>query len=246
MKNWKTLIALLMAAVMIFAIAACGIKEEEKPAEEPEQQEQQEEQEEETEDDGMVELSEDQMDDLYQQAAEKACEVRYSEYMPDVVVGHAEPFHIEREGDKGTWDVYLGASEYVALDGKAYEVAGSYGEAILKFDYTDDGPKLTDLIWSADGGDHDQWIEENFNKEALENWENFRKDDEQRDLLIEIVQKNAEDALGVPVEKDLLLEIDESKGTYQIIKTIESGDPENGDYTFDTETVKEGKLEDLK
>ena len=233
MKNWEKVIALIMAALMIFAFAACGSK-----TEEPEQQE-------ENADGERVELSEDQMDDLYQQAAEKALEVRYSAYMPDVVVGHAEPFYIEREEDKGTWDVYLGASEYVALDGKAYEVAGSYGEAILKFDYTEDGPVITDLIWSADGGDHDDWIKENFHKEALENWENFRKDDEQRDLLIEIVEKRAEDALGVPVEKDMLLEIDEGNGTYRVLKTIESGDPENGDYEFDTETVKEGRLSDL-
>ena len=233
MKNWKVLIAIAMAAFMVFAAAACGNKEESKAdPDDPANGE-------------MVELSEDQMDDLYQQAADKALEVRYSEYMPEVVVGHAEPFYIEREDDKGTWDVYLGASEYAVLDGKAYEIAGSYGEAILKFDYTDDGPVITDLIWSADGGDHDDWIKENFNKEAIDNWENFRKDDKEKDLLIEIVQKKAEDALGVPVDTDQLLEIDEGNGTYRLLKTIESGDPENGDYKFDTETVKEGKLSDL-
>ena len=141
--------------------------------------------------------------------------------------------------------MYLGASEYVALDGKAYEMSGSYGEAILKFDYTEEGPKLTDVIWSADGGDHDEWIKENFSEEGYQNWENFRKDDENREFIIEVIEKKAEDALGVPVEKDNLLEIDEEKGIYQIIKTIESGDTAE-DYKFDTEVIKEGKLEDLK
>ena len=192
----------------------------------------------------MVELSEDQMDDLYQQAAEKNHELQYSDYMPDTIVGHAEAFSIDRDGDKGTWDVHLVTGEYVALDGKAYEVSGSAGEAILKFDYTDEGPKLTDLIWSADGGDHDNWVKENFTKEALKNLEIFNKDDEGRDLLMDILDKKAEDALGVPAEKENLLEIDDNAGTYEIWKPIESG--EGDDYTFETETVKKGKLEDLK
>lgn len=238
-RNWMSMVALMLLVVMALGLAACGGKTSEQPAEEPAQEEEQEEV------STGPELSEDQMDDLYKQAAEKALELQYADYMPDELFGHAEPFNIARDGDKGTWDVYLGASEYVALDGKAYEMSGSYGEAILKFDYTADGPKLTELIWSADGGDHDQWIKDNFSEEGYKNWENWRKDDEGRDFIIETIEKEASDSLGVPVEKDNLLEIDKEKGTYQIVKTIESGDTAE-DYTFDTEVVEEGKLEDLK
>ena len=64
MKKMKIMIALVMTAAMVFTMAACGNKAAEKPAEEPEKQE-------EPVEENMVELSEDQMDDLYQQAAEK-------------------------------------------------------------------------------------------------------------------------------------------------------------------------------
>lgn len=241
MRNWKVLAALVMAAVMVFVMASCGSKAEEKPAEEPQEQEQ-----EESVDEGRVELSEDQMDDLYEQAAEKTLEERYSDYMPEKVVGYAETFNISRDGDKGTWDVYLVTGEYAAVDGKAYEVSGASGEAILKFDYTKDGPELTDVVWSADGSGHDKWIEDNFSEDGRENWNNFLKDEKNREELIEILDQKAKDALGVPVEQENVLEIDEEDGTYTITKIIESGDPADDDYEFDTETVKEGKLEDLK
>ena len=55
----------------------------------------------------------------------------------------------------------------------------------------------------------------------------------------------AEEALGVPVETENLLEIDLDAGTYKITKTIESGDPGSEDYTFDVETVESGNLSDL-
>lgn len=244
MKNSKTM-ALILAVVMMLSAAAvmtaCGNKAEEQPADEPEQQEELVEEPE----DG-PELSEDQMDDLYDQAARKVLEVQYADYMPDDVFGHAEAFSIERDGDKGVWDVYLGTGEYVVLDGKAYEVSGAYGEAILTFDYTAEGPKLTDVTWSADGGGHDKWIEDNFTEEAVEAWKTFLKDEKNTEFIKEVVEKKAEEKLGVPVETENLLEIDKDAGTYEIVKTIESGDPEDNTYTFDTETIQEGKLEDLK
>ena len=239
MKKMKIMIALVMTAAMVFTMAACGNKAAEKPAEEPEKQE-------EPVEENMVELSEDQMDDLYQQAAEKTLEARFSDYMPDKVVGHGEAFNISRDGDKGTWDVLLVTGEYAALDDKAYEIAGSYGEAILKFDYTQDGPKLNEVIWSADGGEHDKWIEENFSEEGLKNWKTFQKDEKNRKMLVDILDKKAETALGVPVEQENILEIDEEKGTYQVTKITETGDPGKDDYNMETETLKEGKLEDLK
>ncbi len=235
MKNWKKLLALGMVFVMVLAMAACGNKAEEKPAEEPE---------EEAEDYDGPELPEDLMDDLYDQAAKKDLQPRVADYMPDEIVGHAETFHITREGDKGRWYVYLGEGEYVEFDGKAYNITGSYGEAIIEFDYTQDGPKLTDVIWSEDGEGHEKWIEENFTDEARKNLETFNKDEKNRDLLIEIVEKKAEDALGVPVEKELLFQIDEAAGTYTLLKPIESGEGE--DYKFDTETITSGKLDELK
>ena len=238
-RLWKVLTALLMSAAMVFTMTACGDKKAEDVKDKTEEQ-----QEEAAED--MVELSEDQMDDLYQQAAEKVLELQYKDYLPDEIVGHAETFSIDRDGDKGTWDVLLMAEEYVALDGKAYSVSGSYGEAILEFDYTENGPKLIDVIWSEDGEVHDQWIEENFTDEAKKNMEIFNKDEKNRDLMLDILEQKAEDKLKVPVEDDLILTIDKEEGTYVVEKPVESGDPESDDYKFETETIRKGKLEDLK
>ena len=240
-SKWMSILALMVIAVMAISMTACGSKTEEQPAEEPAQEE-------EVPEDiaSGPELSEDQMDDLFDQAAKKVLEVQYGDYMPDDIFGHAEPFSIERDGDKGVWDVYLGAGEYVVLDGKTYEVSGSYGEAILTFDYTADGPKLTDVTWSADGGEHDKWIEKNFNEEAVAAWKEFMKDEKNAEFIKEVVQKKASDKFGVPAETENLLEIDKDAKTYEIVKVIESGDPEDGTYQFDTETIKEGKLEDLK
>ena len=225
-SKWMSILALMVIAVMAISMTACGSKTEEQPAEEPAQEE-------EVPEDiaSGPELSEDQMDDLFDQAAKKVL---------------AEPFSIERDGDKGVWDVYLGAGEYVVLDGKTYEVSGSYGEAILTFDYTAEGPKLTDVTWSADGGEHDKWIEKNFNEEAVAAWKEFMKDEKNAEFIKEVVQKKASDKFGVPAETENLLEIDKDAKTYEIVKVIESGDPEDGTYQFDTETIKEGKLEDLK
>ena len=39
MKKMKVMIALVLTAAMVFTMAACGNKAEEKPAEEPEKQE---------------------------------------------------------------------------------------------------------------------------------------------------------------------------------------------------------------
>ena len=238
MRKMKVMIALFMAVAMVFAMAACGNKAEE-PAEEPQEQE-------ESVEEDMVELSEDDMDDLFQQAAEQTLEAQYADYMPDKLIGHGEAFNISRDGDKGVWDVYLVTGEYAALDGKAYEVSGAYGEAILKFDYTEDGPKLTEVVWSEDGAGHDEWIEKNFSEDGLESWKEFLKDDNNRKELVDILDQKAADALGVPVEMENILEIDVEKGTYQVTKITESGDPGTDDYNMESETVKEGKLEDLK
>lgn len=239
MKIMALMMAVMMTAALALCMTACGSKTEEQPVEEPAQEEEQ-------DVSTGPELSEDQMDDLYQQAAEKALELSYTDYMPDQIFGTGEAFSINREGDKGRWEVYLGCDEYVALDGKAYNMSGSYGEAILEFDYTADGPKLTNLTWSADGGDHDAWIKENFTEDGYKNWETWRKDENGNEFLQEVNQKRAEDALGVPVETENLLEIDLDAGTYEIVKTVELGNPEDDTYKFDTETIKEGKLEDLK
>ena len=237
-----SIIALMLMVVMAVCMTACGKKAEEQPAEEPVQET---EEQAEPEVSSGPELSEDQMDDLYDQAAAFGWDAKSVDSLPDKIYGHAEPFSIERDGDKGTWYVYLCTAEYVVANGKAYNMSGAAGEAILKFDYTAEGPKLTDVIWSADGTDHDQWVEENFSEEALEYWKNYEPFDEKgKNKLMEYVDAKAEKDLGVPVSEDLL-EINDD-GTYTISKVIESGDPADGTYKFDTEVIDEGKVEDLK
>ena len=242
-KMIKTIIALMMAMVMVLAMAACGQKQEEAPAEEPEQQEEQQEEPAST----GPELTDDQIESLLWQISDQDVELRYQEYMPDEGFAEAEIFGIDREGDEGTAYVNLFEGEYVVVDDKAYNVSASSGEAIIKFEYTDDQPKYKETIWSADGGDHDDWMKENFPPEYLKKSQDFlAQNDEGKSVLGMRNDEAASKELGVPVDDENILEIDDEKKTYQILKTIETGDPADGTYQFDTEVIKEGKLEDLK
>ena len=244
-KVLKTIVALMMAMVMVLAMAACGQNNDEAPSEEPEQQEEQEEQEEPAS--TGPELTDDQIESLLWQISDQDMELRYQEYMPDEGFAEAEIFGINRDGDEGTAYVNLFEGEYVVVDDKAYNVSGASGEAIIKFEYTDDQPKYKETIWSADGGDHDKWMEENFPEEYLKKANEFlANNDEGKSVLGLKADEAAAAELGVPVDDENILEIDDEKGTYQIIKTIETGDPADGTYQFETEVVKEGKLEDLK
>ncbi len=164
--------------------------------------------------------------------------------MPDQAFANAEVFGIDRDGDSGTAYVYLNYSEYVVLKGKAYEVSGGSGEAIIRFKYAEDGPVLTEVEWSADGTDHDSWINEHFPKEYLKKDLAYDAYDMNgQNVLDKMLYDKVEQTMGVPIEHDDLLNIYSDKGTYEILKVIESGEGE--DYKFDTETVEKGKLKDL-
>ena len=151
---------------------------------------------------------------------------------------------LDRDGDSGKAYVYLNYSEYVALKGKAYEMSGGSGEAIIKFKYSESGPVLNEVEWSADGDLHDGWLKENFPAEYLKKDKAFEAYDEKgRNVLAMMLQDTVEKAMGVPVEQNDLLSIDTDKETYEIVKVIESGEGEN--YKFDTETLEKGNLSDL-
>jgi len=237
-RSWMVLVAMMMAAVMAFCMTACGSKTEEKaePKEEPAAEEQ--------ESTG-PELSGEQLDALAQQVADKVIELGYTEVMPDEAYAVLQILDIERNGDDGKAYVYIGASEYVVLKEKAYGMAGSFGEAIVTFTYGDK-PTLKDVEWSADGGDHDPWIKDNFTEKAQKADEELLKQTEEgKSPLVDDVNALAAEKLGVPVDTENLLEVDPEKGTYKISKVIESGSPEKGDYQFSTEVTEEGELSDV-
>ena len=189
-----------------------------------------------------AELSQQDLDALMQQVADQEGQKSYEKYLPDQDFANAEVFGIDRDGDAGIAYVYLNCEEYVALKGKAYEMSGSAGEAIIRFDYTKGGPKLSKVEWSADGEEHEGWIKKNFPKEYLKQHQAYEAyDKEGRSVLSLQLQSAVEKALGVPVEQDNLLNIDTEKGTYEIEKVINSEECD----TFDTETVEKGKLSDL-
>ena len=102
------------------------------------------------------------------------------------------------------------------------------------------------MEWSADGGDHDPWIKENFTEKAQKADEELLKQTEEgKSPLVDDVNAFAAEKLGVPVDIENLLEVDPEKGTYKISKVIESGSPEKGDYQFSTEVTEEGELSDV-
>ena len=230
-KNWLVLVAVMMTLVMAMAITACNKAEEKKEsAEEPAQEEQVS-----TE----PELTEEQLDALMKQVAEKELELEYTEVMPDEAFGAAKVFKYERDGDKGTAYVYMETMEFVALKDKAYNMSGGSGEAIITFTYGDE-PKLENVEWSADGGEHEPWIKENFPKEYVEEVMKYEADDEAKVELSDKIEAQVKKTLGVPVESENMLEVDPEKGTYEITKGI---DKEDG--TFDVETIEKGELSDV-
>lgn len=191
-----------------------------------------------------AELSQNDLDALLQQVADNEVQKDYEKYMPDKSFANAEVFGIDRDGDSGKAYVYLNYSEYVALKGKAYEMSGGSGEAIIKFNFSDSGPVLNEVEWSADGDLHDGWLKDNFPADYLKKDKAFEAYDEKgRNVLAMMLQDTVEKAMGVPIEQNDLLSIDTDKETYEIVKVIESGEGEN--YKFDTETLEKGNLSDL-
>lgn len=188
-----------------------------------------------------AELSDTELESLMKQVAESDVTKSYGKYLKDEAFATAEIFGIDRAGDQGTAYAYLYDGEYVVLKDKAYEMSGSAGEVIIKFNYGEEDVTLSEVIWSADGDEHENWLKENFPVEYLKKANTYTVYDANgKSVLGSKLEKMVEKAFGVPVESDNLLMIDMDKGTYEIIKTI---DGEDG--TFDTETLETGKLKDL-
>lgn len=127
------------------------------------------------------------------------------------------------------------------LRDEAYEMSGSAGEVMIKFIYGKDDVTLSEVVWSADGEEHEKWMKENFPAEYLKKAKNYKAYDANgRSVLGSKLKETVEEVLGVPVESENLLMIDTDKGTYEIIKTIDGDDG-----TFDTETLETGNLKEL-
>lgn len=226
-RHRKTIIA-LVSITLVLSIAACA-KNEQRSGEN------------ETAKAVTAELSDAEMTSLMKQVAENDVSKSYGDYLKDEAFADAEIFGIDRDGDQGTAYAYLYDGEYVVFKDKAYEMSGSAGEVMIKFTYDDDDVTLSEVVWSADGGEHEGWMKENFPAEYLKKAKNYKAyDSNGRSILGSKVNEIVEGALGVPVETENLLMIDTDKGTYELIKTINGADG-----TFDTETLESGNLKDL-
>ena len=188
-----------------------------------------------------AEFSDAQLESLMKQVAESDVTKSYGDYLRDEAFANAEVFGIDRDGDQGTAYAYLYDGEYVVLKDKAYEMSGSAGEVMIKFIYGKDDVTLSEVIWSADGEEHEKWMKENFPAEYLKKAKSYKAHDTNgRSVLGSKLEETVEKVLGVPVESENLLMIDTDKGTYEIIKTIDGDDG-----TFDTETLETGNLKEL-
>lgn len=226
-RHRKTIVA-LVSITLVLSITACA-KNEQKSGEN------------ETAKAVTAELSDAEMTSLMKQVAENDVSRSYGDHLRDEVFADAEILGIDREGDQGTAYAYLYDGEYVVFKDKAYEMSGSAGEVIIKFTYGEDDVTLSEIIWSADGDDHENWLKENYPAEALRKAKNYKAyDSNGRSILGAKVNETVEGALGVPVETENLLMIDTDNGTYELIKTIDGDDG-----TFDTETLESGNLKDL-
>lgn len=227
-EGHRRMIITLASIILILSITACA-KNEQKSGEN------------ETADAVATELSDAEMASLMKQVAESDVSRSYGEYLKDEAFADAEIFGVDRDGDQGTAYAYLYDGEYVVFKDKAYEMSGSAGEVIIKFTYREDDVTLSEIIWSADGDDHENWMKENFPAEALRKAKNYiAYDSNGRSLLGSKVNETVAETMGVPVETENLLMIDTDNETYELIKTIDGNDG-----TFDTETLESGNLKDL-
>ena len=225
----KSLFAAIIVLIMVFAMTACGGQGQSADGNGA--------------GDSAAELSPDQIDSLMWQISDQQEDLLYKEYMPDMWFANAEIFGVDRDGDNGTAYVELCTDEFVVLKDKAYIVSGSQGPAIIKFEYTDEEPKLTEVIWSADGEEQEAWLKENFPADYLKKAKKYNAyGSDGKSFLVAENEEAAEKEMGVPVETENLLSINLDEGTYEIFKTIESGEGE--DYKFDTETIEKGNLGD--
>ena len=218
----RRLTAVLIAAAMVLMMGACS-----KPAGNAEPE-------------GAAEKSgQEIVRSLMEQVAATDIDNYYEEYLPGVNLADADVFGTE----DGLAYAFLYEAGYVVLKDKAYLMVGSAGPVILHYNMEENAPVLTEVEWSADGEMQEQWLEEHFPAEVLEKYRAFIADDSGRERLIESVDKQAAEKLGVPVETENLLMIDTEAQTYEILAVKESGEGEN--YKFETETIEQGSLADL-
>ena len=184
-------------------------------------------------------------DNLMRQVAEHELERGYSRYLPDELIAAANIYGLDWEGNQGTAYASIMACEFVTMKGKAYMMSSTSGEAIIRFNFDGQYPKLEKLEWSRDGMEHDKWLEENFPAEYLKKYKDTLKQKQPGEDAIERkIRKMVKESMDAPIELEDLLEIDQEKGTYEIIRIIEGYD-ENGEYNFDFDTIEKGSLKDL-
>ncbi len=184
-------------------------------------------------------------DILMRQVAERELERRYKRYLPDELVAAAKVYGIDWDGEQGTAYASILACEYVSLKGKAYVMASTSGEAILHFNYDGQYPKLTELEWSANGGEHNKWLEDNFPEEYLEDYKNFQQQNQTGEDEIERkIREEVKELLDAPIETEDLLEIDLDEEIYEIVRIYE-GYNDKGEYQFNFETIDKGSLKEL-
>lgn len=169
--------------------------------------------------------------------------LQYSEYLDENVWANAKVYGVKKvKANQYKAFVRLNIDEYVVMNGKAYNMCGSEGEAVLHYEQTENGPVLDSVEWARDGSDYRKWIRWTFplicqiRERIYEAYDSMG-----RSHLMSRLAKQVEQEMGVAVEWDNLLEIDLDKGTYEVIRTIENGSP-GADYNFETEIVESGKL----
>lgn len=184
-------------------------------------------------------------DNLMRQVAEHELERGYSRYLPDELIAAADIYGLDWEGNQGTAYATIMACEFVTMKGKAYMMSSSSGEVIIRFNFDGQYPKLEKLEWSGDGIEHDKWLKENFPAEYLKKYKNTQKQKQPgEDAIEKKIRNTVKELMDASVEVEDLLEIDQEKGTYEIIRIIEGYD-ENGEYNFDFDTIEKGSLKDL-
>jgi len=166
-------------------------------------------------------------------------ELSYEKFMPDKWFAACHIYGAKKKGGELLVYAHVTDLEFVVLNGKAYDVSGSSAPCVMHTRVDGDKLKLVSTEYPEDGEYYLESIRKMFPLRYYLKYA-VRESITPIDLGEELRDKVRRE-WDVEVSDNLLF-IDDESNTYEIIKTYDDMD-ENGEYSFETETIEEGVLE---
>ncbi len=169
---------------------------------------------------------EQSFDYVLEQCAEKEMKEKYSLFLPDRLVANTKAF-----GSKLTQKtpfverysvfVLLDLQEYVVFKAKACPMSHRQGEAIIDYEVRRSGSVLKGIEWCPEGKEPETWLRERFpesNPGDISRYERLLRQGKEEPLARQ-TDRVARELLGVPVERERALTINQQNGDYELSET---------------------------